>query len=361
MEERLSALENKMSQIIDEKISTRLRRMESTLDILTEKIEPEAIVETLINSSILLQNGHIENTFSNLTAQIQSVQDNLGPIENTFSNLTAQIQSVQDNLGPIENTFSNLTTQIQTVQDNLGPIENTFSNLTTQIQTVQDNLGPIENTFSNLTAQIQSVQDNLGPIENTFSNLTTQIQTVQNNLGPIDTKINNNVKTQVETMLTNQLIVMRNLNKIVCPDGYFKIPASDACFKIFLDKKRSWYEVNEKCQAEGMTMAKPDDPVTARNYLNTRYGEQSDVGWPYVWLPARGTGSTVNWQDNGGEISSDSPLWTYEHPGGMTSSSYCLLLITDDDYRKAHPLHQSPYYMQTCTTTDYALCERVIE
>ncbi|CAL4241093.1 unnamed protein product, partial [Meganyctiphanes norvegica] len=146
----------------------------------------------------------------------------------------------------------------------------------------------------------------------------------------------------------------------VCPKGYFKIPASDKCFKIFLDKKRSWDEANAWCQGKDMIMAKPDDPLTLKNYLNIRYGDKSGVGWPYVWLPARGTGSVVEWQDNSGRITSNSPLWYGSHPEGVTSSSYCLLLLTADSHRKSHP--QSPYYMETCTSkNNYALCERVNE
>ncbi|CAL4101283.1 unnamed protein product, partial [Meganyctiphanes norvegica] len=133
---------------------------------------------------------------------------------------------------------------------------------------------------------------------------------------------------------------------------------SDECFKIYFDKKRSWDEANTKCQSEGMTMAKPDDPLTLRNYLNTRYGDSSG-SWPYVWLPARGTGNYVHWQPNGERIQSDSTLWYGTEPAGYTSSSNCLMLYTSDSQIEAHP--QSPYAMNTCTAGRYALCEQVNE
>ncbi|CAL4062966.1 unnamed protein product, partial [Meganyctiphanes norvegica] len=134
LDEKLSThMENQLSQLIDEKLSTHLkdklsdlkerqseyledsfsamnttlRRIESTLEDLTEKIEPEAIAETLINTSVLLQNDTMEvmllnlaSHMNNLTTEVQSVQYNQDLV---ISNL--------NNLGLIENKISNLATQ----------------------------------------------------------------------------------------------------------------------------------------------------------------------------------------------------------------------------------------------------------
>ncbi|CAL4251116.1 unnamed protein product, partial [Meganyctiphanes norvegica] len=58
-----------------------------------------------------------------------------------------------------------------------------------------------------------------------------------------------------------------------CPEGErsFTSPGSFQCFRIFLDRPRTWEEANLKCKAEGMVLPKPFNAVVLRKYLMERF------------------------------------------------------------------------------------------
>ena len=47
------------------------------------------------------------------------------------------------------------------------------------------------------------------------------------------------------------------------------LPGSRQCLKTFVDKKRSWPEAKDKCESEGLALAKTYDHnvVTLRKYI----------------------------------------------------------------------------------------------
>ena len=54
-----------------------------------------------------------------------------------------------------------------------------------------------------------------------------------------------------------------------CPvgAGYFVVPGSNQCMKLFNDTGRSWSQAKQKCQDEDLAMAETADPVALRRYL----------------------------------------------------------------------------------------------
>ncbi|CAL4130461.1 unnamed protein product, partial [Meganyctiphanes norvegica] len=100
MEKYCSAVGETIQEVVVEQnsvkqeIMSKLAYMESNLEDLTEKIEPEPLGETLVKTSVLLQNDAVENMLMNLTSQID--------------NLTAELQSVQDNQDKVIINLTNI-------------------------------------------------------------------------------------------------------------------------------------------------------------------------------------------------------------------------------------------------------------
>ncbi|CAL4236603.1 unnamed protein product, partial [Meganyctiphanes norvegica] len=139
-----------------------------------------------------------------------------------------------------------------------------------------------------------------------------------------------------------------------CPSGFIKM--STQCFKIFLDRERSWPEAKTKCEQEGYILAQPDDSVAVD--LRKKLYEEYRTDW--AWLGARGDGSKFVYAHGGLALDNNSPLWFRGHPRNNVGAERCLLLMVDGGYLSYfinQPTQQ--YWSMPCSSSmyNYALCE----
>ncbi|CAL4067254.1 unnamed protein product, partial [Meganyctiphanes norvegica] len=217
----------------------------------------------------------------------------------------------------------------------------------------------------------KSIKDDLSELKSNISDIGTITETKLNNVkGSLDvlmsnlTNLNNNqdlmksglmsnltnLKSNQDMMKNNQDVVMSNLTNLGsthCPKGFFLSSGhSRQCFKYFNDTTRSWTSAVSKCQAEGLVLAEPYDPVAVRAYIVTKYG-----GSQWTWINGRGTGSYMKLQRSGAYVYSGNAYWWNGHPSSYVSTSYCLMFTTNYSWMKSYPIQT--YYTWSCTNRAY--------
>ncbi|CAL4098276.1 unnamed protein product [Meganyctiphanes norvegica] len=361
----------------------------------------------LLLLSLLAQTGYVQacnddckddliQRFANLLDNKNSVLENkynlkMEQISNTLTShhdsiilMSHDLQSVKTRVEKYERNFEELKTLnffiISQITDHLAQDRATQNPSSSQnINDLNDPINDLKTLTRESNVIMNEIRESIEDYKGTSNTTTQKLNDILENIEEMDLtmmkadntttqKLNDileNIEAMDQTMMEADNVTMDFMKMLSneverCPKGYLKIPASGECFKIYFDKFRSWTEANELCRAEGLTMAKPNDPVTLRNYINTHYGYPTSGKWPWVWLAARSTGSYFQWQPNGGRITSSSPLW-WSSPGSSPSSRYCLYLLTEDSELKSKP--QQPYSWSLCSYSGgfYALCQLVSE
>ncbi|CAL4063977.1 unnamed protein product, partial [Meganyctiphanes norvegica] len=165
----------------------------------------------------------------------------------------------------------------------------------------------------------------------------------------------NKLITDVHKPISTSVNTLTDIvNGVECPEsgGFFLSPGGDQCFKAYVDSSRSWSSAESKCKIHRMELAKPQDPLGLRSYLNARYGDKG------YWLNARGgSGSSYYWRSDDTVLPSNSGLWMPNYPGGRTGSSYCLAISAYSSHIASNP--GRPYSPSTCTNKYYTVCQVV--
>ncbi|CAL4089094.1 unnamed protein product [Meganyctiphanes norvegica] len=227
------------------------------------------------------------------------------------------------------------------------------------LQSIKDNQNTMKDALSELKSNITDLSSNT---EIKLNKSQAMMESNQNVLMSNLTNLKNNqdvVMGNLTNLKNNQDVVMSNLTNLGsthCPKGFFMSTGpSRQCFKQFRDTYRNWASAVSKCQAEGLVLAEPYDPVTVRSYLVQRYG-----GSRWTWINGRGTGSYVTLQRSGAYVYSGNSYWYSGQPGSRTSSSYCLILMTSYANMKSYP--NNTYYTYSCSSASFfTLCELIIE
>ncbi|CAL4109584.1 unnamed protein product, partial [Meganyctiphanes norvegica] len=138
---------------------------------------------------------------------------------------------------------------------------------------------------------------------------------------------------------------------IECPDEFISLKGSSQCFKLYEDKKRSWEQSQTKCHEDRLLMAKPSDAVASM--LRKYFIENNGNGG--VWLDGQGDGKTFVWQQDGTELSIQSPLFWPTLQVQWINNSYCLLMLAYKSNLDSHP--EQPYLIYPCSRFHRTLCE----
>jgi len=136
-----------------------------------------------------------------------------------------------------------------------------------------------------------------------------------------------------------------------CPDGFFRTSGSIQCYKLFNNPFQylNGSQAKEKCEDEGMQLAEPLNPVEVRSYLVKVLGNER-----WVYLGAKGDGTSYVWDSNGKPISNTSPYWA---PGQPQYVGACLQLMSHSPQMAEHP--EQPYYAGPCSWQQNTLCEKI--
>ncbi|CAL4073759.1 unnamed protein product [Meganyctiphanes norvegica] len=137
---------------------------------------------------------------------------------------------------------------------------------------------------------------------------------------------------------------------IVCPeaDGFILSAGGQQCLQVFMEQL-SWEAAKALCMNKNLVLAKPQDPVELRKYLNGKYGDK----WFHVG--GRGTGSVFQWRD-GTLLDSSSSMWRSGWSrSDYTSSDNCLALVTYNSDIRDYPA--TPYSSRPCSYTYPFICE----
>ncbi|CAL4110232.1 unnamed protein product, partial [Meganyctiphanes norvegica] len=136
--------------------------------------------------------------------------------------------------------------------------------------------------------------------------------------------------------------------------GFFNV--GDQCFKLFTDSRRSWDSAKAKCQAEGLQLAVPTDPVLLGRHIVDNIDDGN-----YAWLGARGDNTALKWERYGTRIISGPSDGFYglfhpgDYPGPDVTTSHCLMLLSQAYNLNWLPQH--PFHSSSCSNKYYTLCE----
>ncbi|CAL4172865.1 unnamed protein product, partial [Meganyctiphanes norvegica] len=138
-----------------------------------------------------------------------------------------------------------------------------------------------------------------------------------------------------------------------CPgaDGFFLSARGNQCLKVYVDESRTWDAAKTLCETQGLELAKPQDAVGLRKYLQERYGDKQ------YWVGGKATGSAYEWIRDGQQLSSSDPLWADDEPDA-TASGNCLYLRSYASFVTSQP--DQPYWDQPCYIQFYPVCEVVL-
>ncbi|CAL4204788.1 unnamed protein product [Meganyctiphanes norvegica] len=311
----------------------------------------EILLDNKMDFKMDLIKKEMETKFDNLETKMKLMMEQISNNITTHQDSMARdLQSVKTRVESYEQSFADLKTLHFSIKPQLT--DNLAHGRATQNLSSSQNINDLNDTIYDLKTLtreskiiLNEIKWSIEDCKGTSNTTTQQLNDILENMEELN---QNRMESDNETMNSTK---MTSKEVEGCPSGFFEM--SSQCFKMFRDRKRSWFLAKTKCEQEGSMLAQPGETVAQplQTYLYETFGERS-----HVWLGAQGDGTKFVYEHGGLVLDNDSPLWYHHHPGSHVSAGYCLVLMADASYYEVIP--STPYWATPCSSNSYyALCE----
>ncbi|CAL4169724.1 unnamed protein product, partial [Meganyctiphanes norvegica] len=210
LDQKFSNLEEKLPQLLDEKLSIHLEN--KLPQLLDEKLSSH--IEDKISQPIEMKlSNHLEQNISNISGSIQDIVDKQN---SSNQELIGDLSDLQDK-------------QTEYIDDKFSVVNTTLSMVGSTIENMKDDIVTIKSDTEYLELEAITFEE--------IKNITSVLKQKE---CPVD-------------------------------DGFFQFAGGNPCMKAFPDKSLTWDDAESHCRSQGLALSEPRDAVGLHKYLTERY------------------------------------------------------------------------------------------